>query len=681
MSNAFTEGSLLDALARGAVVVLPNRRAARSLRRAFEKRERDAGRLAWQSPSALTWTDWARSLWTELTVTGREDRLLLNAAQEHSLWREIIASSTAGKTLSSADALAEMAGSAYSLAAAHLATPRIRATANTFDSRAFAGWAESFAKISAGEDCLPAARLDDALSEHVRSGALRVGGAVLVVGFEDLSPAQVRLIEALRAGGADIAEGAVEGDSSREQRRARTVVGTPRDELIFAARWLREQFSDAGAEAPKRIAVVLTRPEESRAEMESVFREVLAPELQPVAADTSTAPWEFVSGAPLATQPMIVDALALIRLVRGPLAIERLSALLRSPFIGVESERLRAAPFDAQVLRRGPYLMPEVDLDGLSRLVRVQSQSRGAAAYRPAWLRPLIELQRARLRRAANRGYAEWAEVIRELLRTANWPGDRPPTPAEFACARAWDANLDLLATLDFRGSRVSFSAAVEELEHVLAKARVSPLPADAPVEIMRPEDAEGSSFDAVVLLHATDESWPEAVGVDPLLGWPLQRELGLAGADPSRDVARSRARLESLVRRSSSVLALSASADERGALRPSPLLEQLGVVAVAAEEMLAPIDAAQAIAEEIVADDVALPALPSPELHGGASVLKLQAACGFQAFAEMRLRAEVVDGCELGLDAGERGSLVHRALEELLERDTIAGGAAWALE
>jgi probable DNA repair protein len=180
----------------------------------------------------------------------------------------------------------------------------------------------------------------------------------------------------------------------------------------------------------------------------------------------------------------------------------------------------------------------------------------------------------------------------------------------------------------------------------------------------MRPADAEGSVFDAAVLLHATDEAWPEAGRVHPLLGWPLQRELGLTGTDPSRDAERSRARLQSLVQRSSAVLALSAAADERGALRPSPLLQQLGIVAAAADELMEPASPSLPVAEEIVEDDVALPPLPSAELRGGSAVLRLQAACGFLAFAELRLRAAAVDACELGLDAGERGSLVHRALE-----------------
>ena len=51
-------------------------------------------------------------------------------------------------------------------------------------------------------------------------------------------------------------------------------------------------------------------------------------------------------------------------------------------------------------------------------------------------------------------------------------------------------------------------------------------------------------------------------------------------------------------------------------------------------------------------------------EVGGGASVLKLQAACGFLAFAELRLRATEPRSGTMGLDAGESGSLLHRVLQ-----------------
>ena len=440
---------------------------------------------------------------------------------------------------------------------------------------------------------------------------------------------------------------------------------TSRDEIVFAARWIRQLFADRSLElAVPRIAVLLPRPEEDRAELESVFRAILAPELQPIEADNSATPWEFSAGSALPAQPMISDALAILRLAQGPLSIERLGALLRSPFIGVSSEHVAAARFDANVLRRAPYLLPEVDLDGLTRLIRQQSRSSKASTFVPSWLKDFDDVCAARRRTSASRSYAEWSEVLRDLLRAANWPGDRAPTPSEFSTAGAWDATLDLLATLDFRGSRVSFAAAVKTLEQLLQTAHVSPPAAGAPIEIMRPDDAEGSIFDAVVLLHATDESWPETAHLNPLLGWPLQQELGLPGSDASREADGAMMRAESLLRRTSKLLVLSAATDERGSIRPSPLLEQLNIPTVPSEDLVQARHLRALVEEEIVPDDVALPSLPSPELRGGASVLKLQAACGFLAFAEMRLHSATVDPCELGLDAIERGNLVHRALE-----------------
>ena len=659
------EPELLDALAAGVLVVVPNRRAARALREAYDTRQLKAGRRAWNAAPVLSWTDWARSLWSDLAANGHELRLLLNTTQEHSLWREIIDASTAGRTLSSPDALAQMAHSAWSLAAAHNATDRIRATATTFDSRTFAGWADAFRKLCASEKCLSSAELEQALRAHAEAGDLLLNQPVFLAGFEDFTPAQTRLVESLRRRGAEIEERAVAWPRSADSLRVSTVVPSPREEIVFAAHWIGQLFADRATESvAPRIAVLLPNPQEGRGEIESVFREILAPELQPIGADNSAAPWEFTFGTPLLHQPMIADALAFLRLLQAPLPIERLGALLRSPFIGSSSEGLAAARFDAQVLRSEPYLLPELDLDGLTRLVQQQLRSNRGTPYHPAWLRAVNDIRAARLRTTTSRSYAEWADLVRDLLRAANWPGDRAPTPSEFATTTAWDATLDLLATLDFRGLRVSFATAIKTLEQLLQTARASPPPAHAPLQIMSPEEAEGSVFDAAVLLHATDQEWPQTARLHPLLGWSLQQDLGLSGADASRDADRELMRAESILRRTPNLLVLSAAADDRGTLRSSPLVNRLSIPFAAPESLMPERAPRELIAEEIVPDDVSLPPLPSPELRGGAGVLKLQAACGFLAFAEMRLNSTPVDPCELGLDTMERGNLVHRALE-----------------
>jgi ATP-dependent helicase/nuclease subunit B len=51
-------------------------------------------------------------------------------------------------------------------------------------------------------------------------------------------------------------------------------------------------------------------------------------------------------------------------------------------------------------------------------------------------------------------------------------------------------------------------------------------------------------------------------------------------------------------------------------------------------------------------------------EVHGGAYIFKLQAACPFKAFAELRLHARRLETPTLGLRAIDRGNIVHKALE-----------------
>jgi probable DNA repair protein len=680
MPTPLTEPELLDALARGVRVVLPNNRAARALRRAFDDRQRATGAAAWESAAALSWADWTRSLWSALVADGAELRLLLNSAQEHILWREIIASATTDRSLSSPDSLAELARSAFHLAAAHQALPRLRSSATTSDSRTFAAWAESFARLCSAQNCLSSAQLEDALRAHALAGSLHLDSPILLAGFSNpdaLTPAQKALLDALRSGNSiEAAELTTPTDLSAV--RASTISPTSREELQLAAHWIRRFLeTHATPDRTPRIGVVLPQPEEDRAELEQVFREVLAPELQSISADLSSTPWEFLSGAALASQPMVADALDLLRWTSGPLPLERVSALLLSPFLGSSAARLTAARFDAHFLRDNLSLVPELDIASVRRFAAQEAHRRSLTDARSAdspiadspvaWLRPLADLLSARLPNPATRSFADWAELFRSILRAANWPHadpDREPTASEFATSRAWDSTLDLLATLDFRGRRASLKEALQSLERLVQTARVAAPSVHAPIEIMQPGEAEGSLFDAVVLLRATDDAWPEPQRLHPLLGWSLQVSLNLPGANSAHDAAEVRTRAESLLSRTTHILITSAAKNIDGDLRPSPLLQHLKLTSIQPIKLIDTPQSPQPLVEDLIPDDTPLPPLPAPDLRGGATVLKQQAACGFLAFAELRLNAQSPEPSELGLDPGQRGNLVHNALD-----------------
>jgi hypothetical protein len=109
---------IVDALDRGATVITANQRAARTIRYAFDRRNRELGLASWQSARAFAWDTWTADLWRTLLVEGQTSYLLLNRTQEHTLWRSILtADPELQGTLRSSDSLAELAAEAWRLLA------------------------------------------------------------------------------------------------------------------------------------------------------------------------------------------------------------------------------------------------------------------------------------------------------------------------------------------------------------------------------------------------------------------------------------------------------------------------------------------------------------------------------------------------------------------------------------
>jgi ATP-dependent helicase/nuclease subunit B len=96
---------------------------------------------------------------------------------------------------------------------------------------------------------------------------------------------------------------------------------------------------------------------------------------------------------------------------------------------------------------------------------------------------------------------------------------------------------------------------------------------------------------------------------------------------------------------------------------RPSTLLSDLAFAPLPPTENVTAAEEPLIIQLEAVADDTRIP-LANPLVRGGASVLKSQAACGFRAFAERRLWSTELEPATPGMDARERGDIVHVTLQ-----------------
>jgi ATP-dependent helicase/nuclease subunit B len=649
---------IAEALERGAIVVTGNQRAARALRQGFDQRNEGRGLSSWAPPPVIAWDTWVATLWQGLLIEGHTAQMLLNRTQEHVVWRTILEADEDLASLRSVDSLAEIVADAWRLVCRYEGQRRLQGVDGSADTRAFQRWARTFERRCRTEGFLTQAQLEEALRGAVEKGldGLPASGIVLV-GFDGITPAQTQLVEALRSAGVDVEElrPAVE-----PARRMLIEAADEQEELRVAARWVRKLLE----EQPRaKVAVILPGLETQRREIDRVFREVLAPELEDIRARDEVGPYEFSLGVALAETPMVATALALLRWVTGALPLEQVSGLLLSRYFAITSEeRGTRAEFDAFELRKTRMLRPEISLEGL--FAAVSGSKRKAKLSRLSGALRAMRVVANRLQGMTVRTHAEWAEGIRELLEAAAWGSATGETSIEFQTRRKWQSALDELATLDFDGVQVEFVQALEAVERIARQTTFAPESRDAAVQVMGPLEAAGGTFDAVWFLRAGDLSWPAVVAASPLLPWSMQRELGMPGVDAARDAVHARRVTERVAACAKTVVFSYAKESGDGRQRASQALEGLELEETTAGELLAPESPRVIVDLEEVEDDVTVAALPDRVIRGGANLLQSQAACGFRAFAEHRLGSTELESVELGIDALESGIVVHAVME-----------------
>ena len=651
-------GEIAAALERGATVLTGNQRAARELRRAWDARQRDAGVMRWAPARVLAWSSWTVGLWQRMLVAGTTDAMLLNRAQEAAVWRGVIADDESLATLRSPEALAGMASQAWATLAKFRGLGRLKGSATNADTEAFVAWAAAFEERCRLGRLQPEARLGGMLRKALLAKDLRIGGELLLVGFDRLFPAQVALLDAIADAGAEIETAE---PPPLPPDRLLAMAEDEAEELQLAAAWIRYLLQE---KPESRIAVVVPGLGKQRTRIEQVFRQILAPETQ--AIDSAEAgPFEFSAGESLAERRMVAVALDVLGWAAASMELERVSDLLLSPYFAGGVEVSARAEFDAFELREARLLRPVAEIGWLVRALA--GSKRAARLGRTlAALRAFESAAKRRVGSGERRPYGDWTEAMREMLTAGGWAARGGEVSVEFQTRERWENALDELATLDFEGGRVTYEAALEALREIVGETVFAPEARDAPVQILGPEESAGQRFDAVWFLGAGDLKWPAGGTGSALLSWPLRRELGIPGSDAARDADDTRWVTERVARCAAQTVVFSyARETAEGRQRPSAALAGLDLRKF---EGRVEESAGALVDMEAVEDDAPIAPLPDRPVAGGAKVLQTQAACGFRAFAEHRLFASEVDTRALGMDARERGIAVHLVLERFWE-------------
>jgi ATP-dependent helicase/nuclease subunit B len=633
----------------GGRVVAASDRAARAVLAAYHRQRQAEGLAAWPAPNVFAWQAFVRQEWERRKLP--DGLLILNAAQEQTLWTGIIRASgpktgqVAGLLPGPQRRLARLCMEAHGLLCAYAPHLLERKTRRgwTQDAAVFSEWLDEFDSECRAKKLISPERIPEELTGLLRdkSGAHAESRPTLVLtGFDRLTPEQERLF-------GEWGQWNLSAAGQRANDVRSYVAADQGAELTACARWCRTQL-DANPVA--RLLVVTQGAREHRGEIERVFLR-----------EGVTAEWTL--GVPLGTVGIVRAAAMLLQWLDGSLAENEIDWLFAVPYVGSAQERGKLQAFHRGIRRRG-LQRPRWTLEGFLN-------QRAGVALPETWaLRMKSARERLRTEARRPRKPLEWTEFVPELLRETGFPGDESRTSSEFQATRRWEQALEICGSLGFDGQRMAWREFFDELAQTLETTLFAAESEDAPVLIAGPAESAGIRADGVWFLGADEDSWPGRGTLNPLIPFEVQHSAKMPHATAQQDRELAQAMTERLLRSAAVARFSYARLKDNVEGRGSRLIANTTGKA----EMM-PLDLTERIATETrtlhIVDAERIPFLTTDgAVAGGAEVITAQSLCGFQAFAQGRLDARQWDAAEAGLTAQVRGNLLHEAL------DGVWGGA-----
>lgn len=595
----------------------------------------------------------------------------LSSAQERLLWEQAIDS-----TLHDLDSepLFDKAGLASAAQEANRLLTEwpidLAAAGGAEETQQFLLWRERFQALCRQHDRLESARYFRWQLECLESGAGELPPAFTLAGFDRPSPLQKRLFAALEARGARVTPALTL--CAEPGQACRIELDDQDAECRAAVGWVQQQLIQNPA---ARLAIVVPELSALRDKLAALLDEALHPAwVTPRLAQTPRT-YDFSLGTPLAGQPVIATALQLLRcgFQRQALTQAEISELLLSPYWSAASSEADArAQLDARMREWLPLTL------GAQRLQHFVQKA--LSDKRPLSLTGLHQDLRQLLSQCQQLPRqqlpSQWVAAFRLILQQPCWPGERPLSSHEHQARQVFEEVLTALADLDPLSGKMTALQAVQRLSQLCREQVFQPEARELPqLQVLGMLETVGEPLDGIWVLGMNDHIWPPAPAPNPLLPARLQRQAATPNADSRVQMEFAAVIQRRLLISARQVFFSWARQEGERQLRVSPLLQELPVAAAPASLFSTLAETLALRAPECMHAllDVRAPAVGvDEEVSGGTGLLRAQAICPAWAFYQYRLHVRPLRQPVTGLDAMERGTLVHGVLERFWQERTL---------
>jgi len=593
------------------------------------------------SPGVVSWQQWLEQL-----AAGEIDiPVPFNRLQEMQLWERIIRDDMAGLGGASARGLARHASRAYALIREYrIDEAELRGTGD--EAEALYRWIAAIGQQLQRHDRMLTADLPEHLRPRIAS--MIDTRHILLDGFDRMTPLQQSLTNAMQAAGIRI-------ELVDFERSEASVSVSACSDVLAEYRHVASRLSAILQRTPEtRIAIALSRQVTDSETLRRILNEALLPGDQSYPADTSMQAVNM-AGVALTEVPLIRQLLDLLRLAgaKGVRSNELTSLLFSSGVKGYANERLARAGLDAAIREENRHYLTLASLQSMA-------EERGMPHLADV-VKKLVAWQTTKQQSAA-----EWIRAVHTLLQETGF------LQAEI-CGRRNSEILQLntfrdcltsLIAVDAVSGAMPWQSFLSLLVSVCSSTSTSTTAHYPQVSVLPLEHIPGHSFDLVFALGIDEEALPKPAQPTSLLPFSIQRRYALPGSTSAIAFAESELLWKGVLQTAPELHVSFAGNREDRTLGPSPFLTGIEIISQqVAEEPVAVIET------ETFDDAPNVPLSKNEKVKGGASIIKNQSLCPFRAFASHRLGITPLGETEPGIDAAEKGSLIHHALEYIWEK------------
>ena len=669
---------IAEHLANGTTLITANKRLAREFTRIYNLHQRKNNILAWETPDILPFEAWLQRFWKEIrtdTENKLKPQIIINPLQSKQLWgqiieRDILSHEKDTYPLWNINATVKLASDAWKICQDWEIS--FNDFNNTYlkDHRNFARWAIQYQENALNNNWIDKYQIPSAITQHLAHSKPADLPQLIWLGFDGITPAQKTLVSAFEKLNANVVIAQL-SDTHKPEKHYHEF-SSIEEQWLASAQWAKQKLQN---NPDCRIAIIAPDLDQSRATLEHTLTQVVSPTNIIDPQYQENLPFHISLGKKLGDIPIIRSAMNLLDLFSGrPIKYEMFAACLLDPFISAANvEQSARHKLEYKCREFLPY---QIHLTNgwesiLKRNLVSDTPELGKIFDR---LRPLLEPISEQAE--ARNSFSDWAKLFLEWLGAFGWPGDTTLNSADYQTVEAFKRELSNLTSLDLIYSQskpqVTTANAISLLNGRLRDQPFEPEATSASIEVLGILECSEIEFDYIWFGNLNDKNWPPPIQRNPFIPTALQLKVGYYKSDLSLNSRHAHYRQNQLINHCGEIVFSRAQIEDDVEQQASPLINflidpstRLQPTTYQLTPGLSEYFLAQKPDIEHFDDYMGLP-LANSSVRGGTFVIEDQSACPFRSYAIHRLNAREIEFRQPGLNPMDRGSLIHRILEQI---------------